>query len=401
MFAIELMLPELSSRTFLPVVLATGVATYVGRIAFGTGAAFLVPIQSSPELIEPISIGLLTTYAALGLLCGLAAMVFVRLLHWVEDRFDEMPYNPYVKNVIGMLGVGVLMYVLLLTTGAYHTEGVGYATIQSILDNQLTLFGLLLILFLAKLGATTVSLAAGASGGIFSPSLFLGATLGGAFGAGLDMMWPHLGLSPVPFAVIGMAAVVGGATGASMTAILMIFEMTGDYGITVGSIIAVACAVGIRRTLLLENIYTMKLARRGHRIPKERHMHMFLIRQAAEVMRPVVGWVQRDELIPTSPSPQRDATERPSYAVVVDGERIVGLVAVAGEDPRRAVSPVLAPVGIAREDTFLQSVMARMARRGHVATLVVKGTGVPRPENVVGVIARDSVADTIIADFAA
>jgi len=296
MFAIELMLPEFSARTFLPVVLATGAATYVGRLVFGNEPAFLVASYTLPDPFVPMSVDVLPLYAILGILIGVAAWLFVWLLHWLEDRFDEFPVNDYVKNAVGMLALGILFYVLMRTTGMYHTAGVGYATIQAILNDGLTTFWLLMILFVAKLLATTVSLAAGASGGIFSPSLFMGATLGGAFGAALDLMWPHLGFSPVIFALVGMAALVGGGTGAAMTAIMMIFEMTGDYNITLAAIIAVACAIGTRRALVAENIYTMKLARRGHHIPQDHKTHMFPIRLAREVMKPVVATVEESEL---------------------------------------------------------------------------------------------------------
>ena len=183
MFAIELMLPELSARTFLPVVLATGTATYVGRIFFGVEPAFLVPMHGIPDVLFPLPLSFLPVYLFFGILCGAASALFVHVLHAMEDAFDAMPGNAYTRNIVGMLGLGILFYVLLLTVGNYHVEGVGYATIQAILTGQLTAAWLLALLFVAKLLATTVSLGSGASGGIFSPSLFLGATLGGLFGA--------------------------------------------------------------------------------------------------------------------------------------------------------------------------------------------------------------------------
>ena len=399
MFAVELMLPGLSARTFLPVVLATGTATYVGRLAFGIEPAFLVVSQVRPDVLTPVALDTLPISGLLGVLCGVGAMVFVRTLHRVEDLFDAMPFNAYVRNAIGMLAIGVLMYAMLLGTGSYQTAGVGYATIQSILSGEYALPWLLLLLFAAKLFATTVSLGAGASGGIFSPSLFLGATLGGAFGAILDAIWPGLALSPIAFALIGMGAMVGGATGAAMTAILMIFEMTGDYGITVSVIVAVACAIGTRRALLYENIYTMKLARRGHHIPKDRHMHMFQIRHASDVMRPVVGAVERGALRPAATGLRSD-DDAAAYSVVVENGRIDGVVPVDPDDPHCAAGPVIGRFGVAREGDFLQGLMERMARRGHKATLVVRGgSGVPRPDNVVGVVGREGIADAIIDDY--
>jgi len=123
---------------------------------------------------------------------------------------------------------------------------------------------LLGLLFLCKLTATSLSLGSGSSGGIFSPSLFMGATLGGAFGAFATIIFPSLNLSVPAFAIIGMAAMVGGGTGAAMTAVTMIFEMTRDYDIVMPMIIAVAISIGIRRVLSRENIYTIKLVSRRH-----------------------------------------------------------------------------------------------------------------------------------------
>ena len=173
----------------------------------------------------------------------------------------------------------------MLTTGHCQTAGVGYATIQSILDGGTDGILLLAALFVGKLVATSISLGSGASGGVFSPSLFIGATLGAAFGA--------LGADAVPAARASRssnspwsawARIVGGATGASMTAIVMIFEMTRDYNVIVPLVLAVALAAGMRRALITENIYTIKLRHRGRPIPTIRHTNMYLVRQARELM---------------------------------------------------------------------------------------------------------------------
>ncbi len=393
MFAIELMLPELSARTFLPVVLATGTATYVGRIFFGVEPAFLVPMHGIPDVLFPLPLSFLPVYLFFGILCGAASALFVHVLHAMEDAFDVMPGNAYTRNIVGMLGLGILFYVLLLTVGNYHVEGVGYATIQAILTGQLTAAWLLALLFVAKLLATTVSLGSGASGGIFSPSLFLGATLGGLFGALASHIWPNLPLSPVAFAIIGMAAMVGGSTGAAMTAILMLFEMTRDYSVTVPAIVSVAAAIGVRRVLSRENIYTAKLARRGHYIPKDRHSHMFLIRHAKDVMVPVSGTVTLDELArQASAGAPAEAPATPSYNVVLNGKRVVGVV------PAGSGGKPITSFTVARGDDFLQSVMQRMTRKNRRIALVLSGRGLPGRNNVAGVITRDEIAGTVMND---
>jgi len=398
MFAVELMLPEFSARTLAPVVLATGTATYMGRLAFGMEPAFLVPAHDRPEILVPLSVDMLPLYILAGVLSGLAAALFVKFLYGTEDFFDDIKLNPYVKTALGMGALGILMYVLMQTTGMYHTAGVGYATIQMILTGQMGAPGFLMLLFALKLLATSVSLGAGASGGVFSPSLFLGATLGGAFGAILDSMFPALGFSMITFALIGMAGIVGAGTGAALTSIIMIFEMTGDYGITVAAIIAVVVAVGVRRAIMSDNIYTMKLTRRGHRLPIDIRSHLFPIRMAGEVMEPVIGVVEKKDLKPAKVVADRPRGKR-SFAVVTEGRHMVGVVQVDPNDATAARGPIIAPVGIVRERTFLRTVITHMADRNQIAVAVMREGMPPRAENVVGAITRVAIGAAVVEDF--
>jgi CIC family chloride channel protein len=129
-----------------------------------------------------------------------------------------------------MLAVGAMMYAMLALFGHYYIEGVGYATIQDILSGcQFPLY-LLVLLFALKLIATSLTLGSGASGGIFSSALFLGATLGTAYGTVLNHIYPSLGISPAGFAVAAMGGAIGGTTGAALAGIVMIYEMTMDFG---------------------------------------------------------------------------------------------------------------------------------------------------------------------------
>ncbi|KAA5604134.1 chloride channel protein [Roseospira marina] len=403
MFTIELMLPEVSARTFLPVVLATSTATYVGRIFFGIEPAFTVPTEVLPELLFPSTVQFLPVYVVFGILCGGAAALFVWFLHWVEDFFDDMPLNPYVKNVIGMTCLGVMMYVFFLIYGRYFTDGVGYATIQSILNGDMTFAYLMAILFFAKLLATSISLASGASGGVFSPSLFLGATLGGCFGAILTVAWPHLGLGPIQFAIIGMAAIVGGGTGAAMTGILMIFEMTGDYTIIVPVTIAVAAAIGTRRVLMEDNIYTMKLARRGQHIPKERHSHMFTIRKVRDLMAPVVARLTTDDLNRQDTGCHvRDASAliADHYATVEDARgHLVGVLPTDAQGRPLPGAALITTYTIIIEGDFVQALMTRLAKRNTSLAVVLKERGAVRPYRVTGVVHRDGVAKAILDEY--
>jgi chloride channel protein, CIC family len=403
MFAIELMMPEVSARTFLPVAVATGTATFIGQYFFGQQPAFLVP-QLVPLHVDVTSALALCLYALLGAFIGVAAAGFVRGLHLVEDLFDKIQER-YTRHVVGMLAVGVLIYGLQQHFGHYYVEGVGYATVQAILLGQLIGAGLLLMLFVCKLLATSVSLGSGSSGGIFSPSLFMGATLGSAFAAVLSSLHLPLAIDVPSFAMVGMGAMVGGSTGAVMTAVTMIFEMTRDYDIVLPMILAVALSVGVRRLLSRENIYTLKLFRRGHVMPKARHANMFLVRHANEVM-------DTDMVVaPAAMSfetflglPEHEGRMR--HVVVTDGNRIVGVLRVntalrrASEESQTGVA--LGDIAsrsftVVREDDIVFDVIRRIWRRQAIMALVIKGRGAARPAKVVGVITKEHVADSVAA----
>jgi chloride channel protein, CIC family len=401
MFAVELMMPEVSVRTFLPVALATSTATFIGRLYFGLEPAFQMPVLDAAAH-HPTSFGALLLFVLLGVVTGLAATAFIKGLHLAEDAFDRIR-NPYFRHVLGMLAVGILFYTLFQTFGHYYVEGVGYATIQDVLLGGLSAAPLLALLFACKLTATSLSLGSGSSGGIFSPSLFMGATLGGAVGALGKMALPVLNLSVPAFAIVGMAAMVGGGTGAAMTAVTMIFEMTRDYDIVMPMIIAVAVSIGIRRILSRENIYTIKLISRRHFIPKALHANMFLVHQARDVM-------DRDILVlPTDMSfdeflRQPENQSRIRHVVVVSDDSIVGVLRV-NTGIRHGLEGAYTGVtlddvatrefSIAHEEDIMFGVIARMWQRGAMMAVVVRANGKDRPGDVLGVITKEHVADSV------
>jgi chloride channel protein, CIC family len=401
MFAIELMMPELSARTFLPVALATGTATFIGRIFFGIYPAFAVPEKLLASQ-SPASLDALLLYALLGALIGIAAAAFIRGLSFAEDVFDRIR-NPYLRNFVGMLIVGVLIYAFLIGAGHYFVEGVGYSTIQAILTGGLDLPALLIILFAAKLAATSISLGAGSSGGIFSPSLFMGATLGAAFGVLVQAIHPMENFGATTCAVIGMAAMVGGGTGAAMTAVTMIFEMTRDYDLVMPSIVAVALAIGIRRLMSPENIYTIKLVGRGHFVPKALYANMFLVRRARDVMQKDVTLLAADAHFDAFLR-QHGEEQGLRYVVVTRGNHIAGVVQVNTSLRRgseQAYSGVrLGDVAqrnftIARESDVMFDVVQRLTHRDAIMAIVVKDRSRGRPPDVVGVISKDQIADSV------
>jgi CIC family chloride channel protein len=401
MFAIELMMPEVSVETFLPVAIATGTATFVGRWFFGDTPAFHVPpIQA--VAVDSNAVIVLILFAVLGALSGVAAAGFIKGLHLAEDLSDRIK-SRYWRHILGMLVVGVLMYVLLRTFGQYYVDGVGYATVQAILAGQISAFWLLALLGLCKALATSISLGSGSSGGIFSPSLYMGATLGGAFAALWNAAGLPIQLSVPAFAMVGMGAMVGGGTGAVMTAVTMIFEMTLDYSIVMPMIVAVAMSIGARRVLSSETIYTLKLVRRGRAIPKARHANMFLVRSAREVMDADI------QVLPAEASfddylRQPEHAGRLRYVVVTDKGHLFGVIRV-NTGLRRGLESANTGVSlgdvanrnftVVREDETAFDVIRRMWRRKAIMAVVVRGRGVPRGSDVAGVITKEHVADSV------
>ncbi|MGH7010308.1 MAG: chloride channel protein, partial [Caulobacteraceae bacterium] len=232
---------------------------------------------------------------------------------------------------------------------------------------------------------------------------FMGATLGGAFADVLDHFHSLPALSVPAFAMVGMGAMVGGGTGAVMTAIVMIFEMTRSYDIIMPMIVAVAMSVGMRRLLCRETIYTMKLARRGQGVPKVLHANMFLVRRAREVMDPDVLVLPADSSL-DSFLQKHSAEQRLRHVVVTDKGRIFGVIRI-NMGLRRGLAS--AETGVKLRDVASRNftlvdgddvafdVIERMWRKGAIMAVVVQGRGIPRPNDVIGVITKEHVADSV------
>ena len=400
MFAIELMLPEVSVDTFLPVAISTGAATFVGRWFFGDQPAFDVPtiVAMTPHAN---TVSLLLLYTILGALVGVAAAGFIRGIHIAEDAFDRIP-SRYARHILGMLLVGVMMYVLFRNFGQYYVDGVGYATIESILVGGTSAAWLLGLLLVCKAVATSSSLGSGSSGGIFSPSLFMGATLGGGFASALAAAGLPIPVSIPAFAMVGMGAMVGGGTGALMTAVTMIFEMTRDYDIVMPLILAVAASVGVRRLLSRESIYTLKLVRRGRLLPRALHANMFMVRHAREVMDSNVLVLPADT--PFDAVLRGQIKGRFQHVVVTQQDRPSGVIRVNTSLWRGMeganLSMTLGQVAsrdytVVREEAIAFDVIERMWRKQAFMAVVVKGSGIPHGADIVGVITKEHVADSV------
>jgi len=250
LFAAEIILGEFGLSTFSPVVLSSVTATTISRHYFGDFPAFIIPTYKLVSLWEFLF------YPLLGLIVGLVALLFIALLYKSEDLFDDLKIPDYLKPAMG----GAILGCLLIFWP--NVFGVGYGSINLSLKNELPFLVLLALVFI-KILATSITVGSGGSGGIFAPSLFIGAMTGGAFGWAAHHYFPMITADSGAYALVAMGALVAGTTHAPITAIIIIFEMTSTYEIILPLMITCMLSTLITTSLKRGSIYTIKLDRRG------------------------------------------------------------------------------------------------------------------------------------------
>jgi CIC family chloride channel protein len=336
-FAIELLLVSVNARNLLVVSVAVVVATHISHLLLGTQPSFYVPGLEVPDYPAHPPL-ILLSFLILGCVMGLVSVAFIRGLYKMEDLFDALPGNYYSRHALGMLCVGVIMYLLMRQAGHYYVEGVGYATIMEILSGAVMSPWFLLLLAVLKLMATCLSLGSGASGGVFSPALFMGATVGAASGYLCQWLMPGADISIATFAIAGMAAAIAGTTGAVLTGMIMLAEMTRDYPSMLPMIITCTTAYGVRKAIMHESIYTMKLLARRHTVPEGLHAALLTTERIADLMTTDFV-VSRD----SRPAP-------PGITVVIANDKgqvesvLAGAESDEGQSVRRSIRYTLLPV---------------------------------------------------------
>ena len=280
--AIELLLFEFKSRSFIPLVIASTIATAVHMRLLGTGPMFTV---ATMDFGIPHA---LPFYVLLGGICGLAAVGFSKLLYWTEDQFEKLPIDELWWPAIGALGLGIIGYFVP------RVLGVGYDTISEILNANLAL-KLLVVVMLAKAVALVVSLGSGTSGGLLAPMFMSSAAMGGVFALGVDRIFPGAHLSAGAFALVAMGAVFGAASRAAFTFIIFAFEITRDYNSVLPLMLVTVIAAGIAMLLMPSgSIMTEKLVRRGLRIHQDYEADMLQQMSVSQTMDPEVPAVPGD-----------------------------------------------------------------------------------------------------------
>jgi CIC family chloride channel protein len=316
-FALEEILGSLAVSAFPAVVVSSVVAAVVSRAFFGNHPAFPVPTEYGYALVREVAL----FYPLLGVISGLIAVLFIRIYFRTDDVVRKLPLPPALLPWLGGIAVGLLA----LASGA-RLVGFGHLAAQLEVFGALPL-GSLVLLALGKIIATSITLNTGGSGGVFTPSLFVGAACGGAFGVALRTLFPELGLSPEAYALVGMGAVVAAATDAPLTGILIVFEMTNDYGIVLPLMLSTVIAYLVARRIEPDSLYSGWLRRRGETIEHGASRDVLLGAHVADVY-------QRDALAIDEAATVAQllahlgTSEQLEFPVVDGDHRLLGMVTV-------------------------------------------------------------------------
>ncbi len=282
--AIELLLFEFRARSFIPLVIATTLATSVHLMLLGRGAMFhMLPTDFGVPRGLPY-------YVLLGVVCGFAAIGFTKVLYWVEDQFDRLPIDDLWHPAIGALALGIIGFFVP------RVLGVGYDTISDILNNSLT-WKLLLLIAIFKSLALVLSLGSGTSGGLLAPMFMASAALGGVFAMGLNRVVPGASLAPGAFALVAMGAVFGAAARATFAFIVFAFEITRDYNAVLPLMLVCVIADAIAIRFLPNSIMTEKLARRGLDTHQEYEANVLKQVRVREIMAQGVATVSPQDTV--------------------------------------------------------------------------------------------------------
>jgi CIC family chloride channel protein len=381
MFALEVITGELTPA-FGAVILSSVTATAVSRSLFGNYPSFVVPRY---ELVSNYE---LLLYAVFGVLAGLVSTAFIRTLYKFEAWFGEWQFPATLKPFVGGLMVG------LLARFAPQILGTGVDAIEDATWNRMGLI-LPLLLVPLKIVATSVTLGSGGSGGVFGPSMYVGAMLGAAFGAVVHTLLPGTTAGPGAYALVGIGALVGGTALAPLTAIILLFEMTDDYRIILPAMEATVFSIVVSRALVGESIYTLKLRQENIRYYPALELARAHALTVLQAVRPGVEPVRASEEAFAALA-TAGRLRAPALSVIGDDGTLRGIVTVdrlasaVAERPTRAVGDLLTygPEATILQSTRLDAALARFAESDFDALVVLSD---PPASRMIGVVTRTDV----------
>lgn len=312
-FALEVVVGHYALTAFAPVVIASVTGTIISRMYYGDFPAFILPgLRTITSFWE------FPAFALLGIISAAVAIILMRSISIAEDTMKRTPVPGWLQPALGGLAVGAI--------GIWFPQvlGVGYEATDAALSERYALW-LLLTLLVLKTGATAISLGCGFSGGIFSPTLVIGAMLGGAFGIIATQAFPDLSSGHGAYTIVGMGAVAGAVLGAPISTILMIFELTNDYAITIAVMIATTIASNLTQAAYGHSFFTWQLSRRGVTITGAQDVGLLRSVRASDFMSKVY-----DALSPTTPIAEvRERLQRAPWGelfVIDENGKLTGVI---------------------------------------------------------------------------
>lgn len=312
LFALELIVSDFGLTSFTPIIVSAVISTAITRHYMGNAFEFALPH------FEMLSGWEFLNYLVLGAAAGVVGFLFTKSLYAGTDLFKKTRIPEWIRPAAG----GVLIGIIAIKFP--HIMGVGYDAIGEQFDGRFALNLMLGLVFL-KIAATSITLGSGGSGGVFSPSLFIGAMLGGSFGIIFNAIAPGYSASAGAYALVGMAAVNGACTFAPLSAIIVLVELTNNYSMILPLMFTVPIATFVSRKLWPESIYTTKLARKGIHVHRGEDMNILRAANVEEILRHDESVISKtasvEELINLSLTKHRNV-----IFVVEDGDTYRGLI---------------------------------------------------------------------------
>ena len=387
-FALEVVLGRFTIRYFGAVVISSVAAAIVGRAFLGDAPAFTVPAYALNSLRE------LPIYIALALLSALLATLFIGTLYNARKFFVRLKVHVAIEAALGMMITAALASLV----PGYLILGPGLNFIGDAIAQDFSVpLGYMAGLIVLKIAATSFTLGSGNSGGVFGPALFLGAVLGGMVGTVANTFWPEIALHPGAYAIVGMAAVFAGAARAPITAVLIVFEMSGDYKLILPLMMAAVLSTFVAEYLIGDSIYTINLRHKGLNLQQGRDVDLMQCLTVGEAMTKEPTVV--DEFLPLVELDRLfQRTHGHSFPVIDKEHHLVGMVSITDleraleMDPPgdRRVSHIVtrSDIMIAYEDEALSDALQRMGTRDINKLPVVSRLD---PATVVGVVRRRDI----------
>lgn len=313
-FALEVVVGHYALSAFAPIVIAAVTGTIISRIYYGDYPAFILP-----DVWEITSLWEFPAFALLGLTSAIVAIILIRSIGFTAWFFEKLTVPTWLRPALAGFAVGLI--------GLSYPEvfGVGYEATDAALSSSFPLW-LLILLIICKTAATAISLGGGFGGGIFSPSLFLGAMLGGAFGIVATSAFPHLSSGHGAYSIIGMSAVAGAVLGAPISTILMIFELTSDYSLTIGVMIATSIATVTTQQTIGHSFFTWQLAQRGVNVRGGREVSLLRSIHAEDVMEQDFSVVRPDAALAMVRYKLQEAPYGELFVTEEGSERLLGVI---------------------------------------------------------------------------